>query len=141
MTGIDSALGPTNFDEMDLPCPTRKTFTDYLSSCKKKDVEKIRWTDAQPTNIGHQRQCNIIRVAFGLHSEEAQSVETIKEAFNRFFSEDMMRLVLTSTNLKIDETLSEQSEKAIIDDTKPYLRARDECELCAVFSLVYFRGL
>ena len=80
-------------------------------------------------------------MAFGLHSEEAQSVETIKEAFNRFFSEDMMRLVLTSTNLKIDQTLSEQSEKAIIDDTKPYLHTRDECELRAVFSLVYFRGL
>ena len=52
-----------------------------------------------------------------------------------------MRLVLTSTNLKIDEALSKRSEKEIIDDTKLYLRTRDECELRAVFSLVYFRGL
>ena len=140
VTGINAVLETDNFEKMDLPPANRKTCTGYLGQRKKKDTEKILWTDAQPDARGRQRQCDIIRVAPGLKSREVKSVETIREAFE-FFSEEMMDLVVSSTNLKIQQTLSKQPREALKDDTKPYLHPTDRCELQAVIGLMYFCGL
>ena len=136
--GIDEALEPENFEEMELPT-TKKTYTTYLGPTKKRNVEKVLWTEEQPTTRGRQRLCDVIRSPPGLNTQAARSAATIGEASNLFFSEWMMDLVLASTNLKIDETLSKQTEEALHDDTKPYLRKTDACELRAVFRLMYFR--
>ena len=52
-----------------------------------------------------------------------------------------MDLVVSSTNLKIEHTRSKQPREALKDDTKPYLRPTDRCELQAVIGLMYFRRL
>ena len=66
MNSIDKALDPDNFGEMDLPAATQKTFIVYLGPQKRKNVEKVLWTDVQPEVRGRQRQCDILgtRVCF-----------------------------------------------------------------------------
>ena len=46
-----------------------------------------------------------------------------------------MDLLLSSTNLKIEQTLSQQPQEALRDDTRPYLRTTEKCELYAVIGL------
>ena len=65
----------------------------------------------------------------------------MREAFDLFFSEEMMDLLLSSTNLKIEQTLSQQPQEALRDDTRLYLHTTEKCELYAVIGLFYYRGL
>ena len=52
-----------------------------------------------------------------------------------------MELIVDFTNLKIRAALSSMSDDTLRDDSRPYLREIDVCELYAVIGLMYFRGL
>ena len=123
VNGIDQVLDPANFAQMELPPPSRKTYVGYLGPRKKKNTEKIMWMDASPNPQGCQCQCDIISDVPGLKSRQAKSVETMREAFDLFFSEEMMDLLLWSMNLKIEQTLSQQPQEMTRDHNSPQLRS------------------
>ena len=68
-------------------------------------------------------------------------MENIRDAFDLFISEEMVNLIVDSTNGKIKSTLSNVTDEVLQDDTRPYLRKTDKCEMYALIGLMYFRGL
>ena len=65
----------------------------------------------------------------------------MRKAFDLFITPAMVDKIVTSTNGKIEETIAGLSEEVFEDSTKPYIRLTDECEMYALFGLMYFRGL
>ena len=55
-------------------------------------------------------------------------MENIRDAFDLFISEEMVNLIVDSTNGKIKSTLSNMTDEVLRDDTRPYLRETDKCE-------------
>ena len=53
----------------------------------------------------------------------------------------MEELIVESTHRKIQVTPSSLLDEPRRDDTRPYLRETDNCELKAVVGLMYFSGL
>ena len=113
--GIDEALDPQNYDELDIPAGGR-TFTARLGPAKKKNVEKITWTDEQPGARGRQRQCDVLRGTPGLRTTAAKSVESMRDAFELFVTPEMIDIVVTNTNKRIAEVLENLPEDTKADD-------------------------
>ena len=138
--GIDEALDPQNYDELDIPAGGR-TFTARLGPAKKKNVEKITWTDEQPGARGRQRQCDVLRGTPGLRTTAAKSVESMRDAFELFVTPEMIDIVVTNTNKRIAEVLENLPEETKADDRLTHYRSTDACEMYALIGLMYFRGL
>ena len=138
--GIDEALDPQNYDELDIPAGGR-TFTARLGPAKKKNVEKITWTDEQPGARGRQRQCDVLRGTPGLRTTAAKSVESMRDAFELFVTPEMIDIVVTNTNRRIAEVLENLPEETKADDRLTHYRSTDACEMYALIGLMYFRGL
>ena len=83
-------------------------------------------------------KCN--KNKLGVHGN-ARNAATERQAFEVFFTEEMMGNVVTFTNKKIGKTL-EQIENDEFDASKnPYVKPVDSIDLYAVIGLMYFRGL
>ena len=104
-------------------------------------MDKIFWTDIQPEVRGNQHQCDMLSGDTGLKSRAAKYVTSVRDAFELFFSAAMMDLVVESTNLKTERTLSKLPQSALNDNTRLYLCSTDKYELYALFGLMYFRVL
>ena len=71
----------------------------------------------------------------------ARNAATERQAFEVFFTEEMMGNVSTFTNKKVEKTL-EQIENDEFDASKnPHVKPVDSIDLYAVIGLMYFRGL
>lgn len=140
VNSIDAALEPDNYDPMPLPALTRwHTWTANLGPAKKKNVEKISWTDKPAEQRGRQMQCDIVKGNPGLRSVAAKAVSTIRDAFDLFITPAMVDLVVRETNKKIEVTISKLREPP--SDKTTFINTTDEPEIYAFFGLMYFRGL
>ena len=61
-----------------------KTFTASLDPARKKNTDKIRWTDQPPEARERQRICDVIKEKQGLRIRESKSVESMRDAFDFF---------------------------------------------------------
>ena len=84
VTGIDEALDPRNYDDLSSKSSS-KTFTASLGPARKKNTDKIRWTDQPPKARGRQRICDVIKEKPGLLTRESKPVESMRYAFDLFF--------------------------------------------------------
>ena len=91
-----------------------------------------------PEVVGRQHQCNILRGESGVRSEQAKAAQLMREAFDLFITLAVMKLLMDSTNARIDDTLKQLPERTLQDDTRPFLWRTDMDELYAVFGLMYF---
>ena len=102
---IDSALDETNYHMIELP-EERKRITGYLASKhsnqKKSDKIEIHFPNHPPQNVGHQGSQNAIKNKPAVHGK-ARNAATERQAFEVFFTEEMMGTVVTLTNKKIEK--------------------------------------
>ena len=104
VNSIDSALDETNYHMIELP-EERKRITGYLPSKhsnqkkKKSDKIEIHFTNHPLQNVGRQGSQNVIKNKPGVHGN-ARNVATERQAFEVFFTEEMMGNVVTFTNKK-----------------------------------------
>ena len=119
---IDDALSEENYDQMELPSESYATYKASLGPAKKKGVEKIEWKSKPPANQGRQRACDVVRGTLGLRTNAAKAVESIRNAFQLFIPNNMIQIIVQSTDRKIEEVLDDLPEEAVNDSTRPYLR-------------------
>ena len=82
VNSIDSALDQENFDDLELPEEGQcHTYCAKLGPARKKNVEKIFWTDEQQEPRGRQRECDILKGKPGLRSNAAKAVKSPRDAF------------------------------------------------------------
>ena len=104
VNSIDLALDETNYHMIELP-EERKRITGYLPSKhsnqkkKKSDKIEIHFTNHPLQNVGRQGSQNVIKNKPGVHGN-ARNVATERQAFEVFFTEEMMGNVVTFTNKK-----------------------------------------
>ena len=116
MKGIDEALDQENHDELESAGPPRpKILTAYLGS--KKNAENMQWIEKSPEKRGRQRLCDVIKYKPSLRTEEAKSVENIRDAFDLFTTEEMGDLIVDCTHQNINSILSNMTDEVLRDDT------------------------
>ena len=139
---IEDALDPDNFDRIEIPeALASKTFSANLGPAKKKNVQKIQWVEKACSEPGRQRACDVVKGIPDLRTQAAKDVSSMREAFALFITPAMVDKIVTSTNGKIEETITGLSEEVLEDSTKPYIRLTDECKMYGLFGPMYFRGL
>ena len=144
---IDSALDPHNYDEITHLNKDGcwETFVGYLGPKSNKAIEKIFWSSDVLSCFGRQRQCDII--PDGKHwvlLGRAKHIETIKDAFDLLFDEEIFFLIESKTNEKIrkrTETLTNLKEHLFESSRYPWIKPKNIFELRALIGLLYFRGL
>ena len=109
---------------MELPSEPYKA---SLGPAKKKGVEKIEWTSKPSANQGRQRACDVVRGTPGLRTNAAKTVEAIRDAFQLFMPNNMIQLIVQSTNRNIEEVLDDLPEEAVNDSTLARQLSWDIC--------------
>ncbi|KAF0299725.1 PiggyBac transposable element-derived protein 4 [Amphibalanus amphitrite] len=101
------------------------------------------WT-VEPENVQRRRdRANITRETPGLKGPAAKNVKTEGEAFGLYISQDIMNIILTHTNRKLDDARQIFAEKGSSDEQrkKKYILAPlDETELRAFIGMTVLRG-
>ena len=126
---IDYALDPDNYDEITYLNKDGcwETFVGCLGPKSNKATEKIFWSSDVPSCSGWQRQGDII--PGGKHSillGRAKHIETIEEAFDLLFDEEIFSLIESKTNEKIrkrTETLTKHKEHLFESSKYPWIKA------------------
>ena len=149
VNSIDSALDPDNYEEITYLNKDGcwEKFAGYLGPKSNKAMEKQRifWSSDIPSCSGQQRQCDIIES--GKHSfllGRAKHIETIEDAFDLLFDEEMFSLRESKVNENIKtrtETLTKQKEHLFESSKYPWIKPTIVFELRALIGLLYFRGL
>ena len=98
---IDSPLDPDNYDEITYLTKDGRweTFVGNLGPKSNKATEKFFWSSDAPSCSGRQRQCDIIpggkqSILLG----RAKHIETIEDAFDLLFDEEMFSLTESKIN-------------------------------------------
>ena len=108
-------------------------------------MKNIFWSSDVPSCSGRQRQCDII--PGGKHSillGRAKHIETIEDAFDLLFDEEMFALVESKTNEKIRkgiETLTKHKKHLFESSKYLWIKPSNIFELRALIGLLYFHGL
>ena len=109
---------------MSLPTEEQwQTYTGYLGPKSKATTEKLYWSN-EPVHVARrQRSCDIIKGApptsrVGL----AKIVKSEEEAFNLFFDDNIINLIVSETNKHIDNIISNLPEHISSSDKYPYIK-------------------
>ena len=143
----DSSLDPDDYDEITYLNKDRcwETFVGYLGPKSNKAAEKIFWSSDLPSCSGWQRQCDIIPGGkYSILLGRAKHIETIEDAFDLLFDEEMFSLIESKTNEKIrkrTETLTKHKEHLSESSKYPWIKTTNIFELRALIGLLYFRDL
>ena len=120
-------------------------FVGYLRPKSNKAAEKIFWSSDVLSCSGRQRQCDIIPSGkLSILLERAKHIETIEDAFDLLFDEEMFSLIESKVNEKIKtrtEALTKQKEHLFESSKYPWIKPTNIFELRALIGLLYFRGL
>ena len=122
-----------------------ETFVGYLGPKSNKATENIFWSSDIPSFSGRQRQYEIN--PGGNHAillGRAKHIETIEDAFDLLFDEEMFSLIESKTNEKIrkrTETLTKHKEHLFESSMFPRIKPTNIFELRVLIGLLYFRGL
>ena len=144
---IDPALDPYNYHEITYlnKYGCWEIFVGYLGPKSNKATEKILWSSDVPSCSGRQRQCEIIPGGkYSILLERAKHIETIQDAFDLLFDEEMLSLIESKTNEKIimrTETFKKYKEHLFESSKYPSIKQTNIFELRALIGLLYFLGL
>ena len=119
---------------------------DQLKSIKSiakgdKDTPDIHYEfDNQITTptTGRQRQAYVIQGRPG-PAAKANHIPTRIDAFQKYFTNDMVNLIFRHTNSKISSMLVTVSEET--KNKYPFMRLTSEIEMKALIGLMLYRGL
>ena len=117
--------------------------TGFLGPKKNPKTENISWTKKTPQNASHQRACDIsprspkpstlLLLTSGIH--------TIADAFHALFPDEMVQLIISNTNAKIQHIKDNLPWYYNRSDENPFIRHLDERELYTYIGLHYARSI
>ena len=144
---IESAINEQSHD--DLHYVNRhsnwETLTGYLGPKSSKNTETIHWRSNLNLR-GRQRSCDIINIddISGSVGGLARNIETIANAFDLLFDDEMFTLMVTQTNMNIEDKIKklQQNKEHIFESSKyTYLKTTDAFEMRAFIGFIYLCGL
>uniref|UniRef100_UPI00358F0E78 uncharacterized protein n=1 Tax=Myxine glutinosa TaxID=7769 RepID=UPI00358F0E78 len=140
VNSVDTSLDPENYDPWTLPHPPEE-YTVVVEKPKRNDPGKsIHWETAQPQARGRQNIANVLAGIPGVN-RNARHADTPVKAWGCFFSDDMLAVVLTNTNKKINKYLSNLTPEVRNSDKNSYLREASATEIRALLGMLYYRGM
>ena len=105
---IDSSLNEESYDDIHFINGKGQweTLTGYLGPKTNKNTKTVTWTSDFPTQ-GSQRACDIINIGDNLGTllGAARNIDTIEDAFNLLFDDQMLDLLVIETNDFIERKL------------------------------------
>uniref|UniRef100_UPI00358F374B uncharacterized protein n=1 Tax=Myxine glutinosa TaxID=7769 RepID=UPI00358F374B len=137
VNSVDTSLDPENYDPWTLPHPPEE-YTVVVEKPKRNDPGKsIHWETAQPQARGRQNIANVLAEIPGVN-RNARHADTPVKTWGCFFSDDMLAVVLTNTNKKINKYLSNLTPEVRNSDKNSYLR---EASATEIEGMLYYRGM
>ena len=136
---IDSALEETNYTPMKIP-DQPKSIKSISKGNNKEGIPDIHYEflNQHTPTIGRQRQADIIHGRPG-PAAKANRTPTPIDAFQKYFTIDMVNLIVRHTNSKITSMLSHVSEE--MQRKYNFLRVTSEIEMKPLIGLILYRGL
>lgn len=135
VNSIDTALDPENYNVFPIP-EEERTFESRYKIDRNADNDIVyNWTNKPPDNRGQIGRSNIIRGPCGKPTPRARNTETPREAFLKFFTNEMITLVVAYTNEKISKFI------APLPKPEYYMKLVNESEILAFIGLFLYRGL
>ena len=144
---IDSSLNEECYD--DIHCINGKgqwaRLTGYLGPKTNKNTKTVTWTSDFPTQ-GTQRDSDIINIEDnpGTLLGAARNTDTIDDAFNLLFDDQMLDLLVRKTNDFIErklQILNSFKERLFESSKYPYLGKTSLLVMCALIDFMYIRDL
>ena len=139
---IESYLDPINYDEYNFPAE-EKISSSYLERPKNRHDcgVKIHWSNQPPSGRGRQTSSNMISGRIEVRRGQAAKATTAREAWELFFTNEMMSLIVAKTNAKVVKLKGRLSEEFLSDSRNSYVRETSKEEIAALIGLIYIRGL
>ena len=115
INSLDAALEPDNYDEVQLSLSVKgdnvhEILTGYLGPKSKADTKNIYWTSEENTYVGRQRSRDVIRSAVSI-VRYANDIHTITDCFRKFIDEQMIELVVSCTNIRLESIINQHLDK------------------------------
>jgi len=135
---IETAQEMDNYD----PLVLDENVKTYISLVKDKDTKteyNMTFTNQQPTVTGRQRQCDVIREAFGVRGI-AKDCRTEIDCWQLFITNEMVEMIVMYTNKNI-QLLLEKLDNPNESGKYLFLKETDCQEMRELLALFYYRGL
>jgi len=141
INSIDAALDHENYEKVIMCNNLSKNFTCTIEKpTASTSGTTIEWTSEQHLSIGRQDESNIITGPIGVRGE-AQNSTTPREAWECFFTANILTYIVEMTNKKI-QTVRSQFSNSILNDSRNSFIGLTNCgEILAFIGLLYLRGL
>ena len=139
VNSIDSSLSEENFDPIELPTQ-EKTIIGIIPSQNKKKNTKVKFTNQPTKTAGRQSSRDVISNKPGL-STKSNGIENELQAFQLFFTDKILDIIVSRTNKRIDASIGEISPDTLQNGKYPHLKPVDRIDVLSVIGLMYLRGL
>lgn len=137
---IDSALDPSNYDHWEVPAEPKEFAVVLQKKTKDQPEQIITWKNQPPTQRGRQNTANILSGTPGVN-RAARGAQSPLDAWNCMFNDEMMNIVVTHTNERIQEFRSHLNPEVLSNNKITYLHDTNVMEMTAFIGLLYARGL
>ena len=129
VNSIDSSLSEEHFDPIELP--QEKTIIGIILSQNKKKNTEVKFT-SQPTKItGCQSSRDVISNKPGL-SAKSNGIENELQAFQLFFNDEILDIIVSHTNKRIDASIGEIPPDTLQNGKYPHLKPVDRIDVLSV---------
>ena len=144
VNSMDNSLDPTRYDEITLPKNTSgsnevEVLTGYLGPKSNQATPKNYWTTDPPSLTGRQRLCNVIKSNIAT-VKYCNDLTDIRSIFHKLIDEEMIRLIVEKTNMKLDLIIERFSDKITSNSRYGFVRKTDTTEIYTLIGMINFRG-
>ena len=133
VNSIDKSLDENCYDPHDFAVvenPKNETvLTGFSGSKKNPKTKKIFWTNKKPQNAGRQRACDILPRSPKPSTLLSLGIDTIVDAFHMLFPDEMVQLIVSNTNAKIQHIKDNLLPYYNRSDKNTFIRSLDQHEL------------
>ena len=105
VNSIDSSLSEENFDPIELPTQ-EKTIIGIMPSQNKKKNTEVKFKNQPTKTAGRQSSRDVISNKPGL-SAKSNGIENEVQAFQLFFTDEILDIIVSHTNKQIDASIGE----------------------------------
>ena len=107
VNSVDKSLDEHYYDPHDFgvaeDLASEKVLEAFLGPKKNRNIKKIFWTNKKPPNGGRQRACDVLPRTTQPSTllPVASGIDSINDAFQILFPDQMVQLIVDKTNTKI----------------------------------------
>ena len=140
VNSIDAALDDTNYDSFELPRDSQEYKVILEKGTRNNPEKSVTWKNQPGTQRGRQNVANVITGTPGVN-RAAREATTAIDAWECFFSDEMLNLVLEHTNQRIRTYRAQLTPEALASNKYTFHHETSLSELQAFIGLMYARGL